>query len=51
MWIEPVDDRVIGRAQRDGCSAGSGAIIVYSRVPSQRSMAIVSAIQEKITDR
>ena len=29
----------------------TGAIIVYSSVPSQRSTAIVSAIQLKTTDR
>ena len=29
----------------------TGAMNVYSRVPSQRSTAMVSAIQEKTTDR
>ena len=39
------------RAEQLRSSAGSGAIIVYSSVPSQRSTAIVSAIQLKTTER
>ncbi len=34
-----------------GSSAGPGAMNVYSSVPSQRSTAIVSAIQLNTTER
>ena len=50
MWISPYT--IAYRTEPSSCDQRRiGAIIVYSSVPSQRSTAIVSAIQQKTTER